>query len=101
MGILLEIEMLRSVSSSPADGQDPAVVPSGEINETKTNEMSGKLITSDHDMEVDKDKDKDNDKGGKLDEGDVNKIDMIDVGARKMPVGNQKGSDPITKNSFL
>merc|ERR1712215_377376 len=36
------------------------------------------------DMEVDKDKDKDNDnnKGGKLDEGDVNKVDMIDVGGK-------------------
>ena len=47
-----------SVSSSPADRQDPAVVPSDEINETKKNEMSGKLITSGQDMEVDKDKEK-------------------------------------------
>ena len=63
-----------SVSPSSADGQDPAVVPLGEINETKKNEMSGKLITSGDDMEADKDKDKDkdndNDKDGKLVEGD-------------------------------
>ena len=91
-----------SVSSSPADGQDPAVVPSGEIDETKKNEVSGKLITLGHDMEVDKDKDKDNDnnKGGKLDEGDVNKVDMIDVGGKKTACRKSKRIRSPNKELF-
>ena len=93
-----------SVSPSSADGQDPAVVPLGEINETKKNEMSGKLITSGDDMEADKDKDKDkdndNDKDGKLVEGDVNKVDMIDVGGKKTACRKSKRIRSPNKELF-
>ena len=62
------------VPSSPADGQEPAVVPLGD-------DMEGVRIRIKIKITI--------------------RIVSWLKGTRKLPLGNQKGLDPQTKNSFL
>ena len=62
------------VPSSPADGQEPAVVPLGD-------DMEGVRIRIKIKITI--------------------RIVSWLKGTRKLPLGNQKGSDHLTKNSFL
>ena len=64
------------VPSSPADGQEPAVVPLGDDMEGVRIRIKIKITIT------------------------IRMVSWL-KGTRKLPVGNQKGSDPLTKNSFL